>query len=194
MNYLKDVNRFYLTVLILFSLSTLSRVCSSNWYGWRYDWKARVIFTAGKAASNTKLKPTAAVDIFYNNCENSCALIGSKYCPWEYMDRKNWHKQCTGFRFVMCAFLNENKGLIPLLVVPHYCKKQIDSIFSWSILLWMIKNDATKCSKLGSETTSRGQVVPLEFWTFYDFIFIIHKSIDHEKNRVDFMESHNFLM
>lgn len=41
--------------------------------------------------------------------------------------------------------------------------------------------DAIKCSELGSETTHFRLVVPPVIWTFYDFISIVHKSVDHEK-------------
>ena len=40
------------------------------------------------------------------------------------------------------------------------------------------RNDAVKCSKLCSGTTSR---FPLEFGTFYDVISMVYKSVDHGK-------------
>ena len=43
------------------------------------------------------------------------------------------------------------------------------------------RNDATKCSKLCSETTSLRSVVPLEFLTFYDANSIVRKSVEHGK-------------
>ena len=43
------------------------------------------------------------------------------------------------------------------------------------------RNDATKCSKLCSETTSLRPVVPLEFLTFYDANSIVCKSVEHGK-------------
>ena len=41
------------------------------------------------------------------------------------------------------------------------------------------RNDTIKCSKLCSETTRLRLVVPLEFWTFYDVIFMIYKNLKY---------------
>ena len=43
------------------------------------------------------------------------------------------------------------------------------------------RNVAIKCSKLCSETTHLRLVVSLEFWTFYDIISMVSKSVDHGK-------------
>ena len=46
------------------------------------------------------------------------------------------------------------------------------------------RNDAIECSKLCSETTCLWLVVPLEFWTFYDVISLVYKSVDLGGRRI----------
>ena len=50
------------------------------------------------------------------------------------------------------------------------------------------RNDAIKikCSKLCSETTRMWLVLLLEFWTFYDVISMVYKSVDHGKLRSNY--------
>ena len=51
------------------------------------------------------------------------------------------------------------------------------------------RNDPIKCSKLFSETTRQRLVVPLEFWTFYDVISMVYKSVGPWKIMVDLLNS-----
>ena len=53
------------------------------------------------------------------------------------------------------------------------------------------RNDVIKCSKLCSETTWLW--LPLEFSTFYEFISMVYKSVDHGKFCGWFVEYHNSL-
>ena len=59
-----------------------------------------------------------------------------------------------------------------------YCKKQFDHNM---IFHGLHSYDTLKCSKLCSETTCLRLVVLLEFWTFYDVISMVYKSVDHGK-------------
>ena len=60
-------------------------------------------------------------------------------------------------------------------------KTKSTTIFSIFYTLIDQRNDATKCSKLCSETTRLRPVVPLEFLTFYDANSIVCKSVEHGK-------------
>ena len=62
-------------------------------------------------------------------------------------------------------------------------KTKSTTIFSMFYTFIDHRNDATKCSKLCSETNRQRLVVPLEFWTFYVVISMVHKSVDHRKLR-----------
>ena len=76
-------------------------------------------------------------------------------------------------------------------------KTKSTTIFSMFYTLIDHRNDATKCSKLCSETTHQRPVVPLEFWTFYVVISMVHKSVDIEncgllvKGTVWFLRQHH---
>ena len=60
-------------------------------------------------------------------------------------------------------------------------KKKNRPQFSMVYTLIDYRNDTIKCSKLCIETTRQRFVVPLEFWTFYDAISLVYKSVDHGK-------------
>ena len=60
-------------------------------------------------------------------------------------------------------------------------KTKSTTIFPMVYTLIAHRNDAIKCSKLCSETTRQRLVVPLEFWTFYVVISMVHDSVGHGK-------------
>ena len=60
-------------------------------------------------------------------------------------------------------------------------KTKSTTIFHMVYTLIDHRNDAIKCSKLCSETTRQRLVVPLEFWTFYVVISMVHDSVGHGK-------------